>query len=153
MSEDKIAEYENVLGVRFPYDFRAFLGAMNGTDLPTLNIYGYRPEPPHTLVGVYSYPQDVELVKHLIEECHAAYYGRKGECYIENFPVSQERRSLIRNRSFSATCIAAVYYRAVYEVPFTKASVVVGIETVTSPVITRRAWKFLSLDRSGEVTS
>jgi len=42
---------------------------------------------------------------------------------------------------------------ASYEAPFTNASVVVGMETVTSPVITRRAWKFLSLDRSGEVTS
>jgi hypothetical protein len=68
LSEDKIAEYENILGVRFPYDFRAFLRAMNGTDLPTLNIYGYRPEPPHTSVGVYAYRRDVELVKHLIEE-------------------------------------------------------------------------------------
>lgn len=68
LSEDKIAEYENTIGVRFPYDFRAFLRALNGTDLPTLNIYGYCPEPPHTSVGVYSYPRDIELVKHLIEE-------------------------------------------------------------------------------------
>ena len=68
LSDDKIAEYENVLGLQFPYDFRAFLRAMNGTDLPTLNIYGYCPEPPHTSTGVYSYPRDVELVKHLIEE-------------------------------------------------------------------------------------
>jgi hypothetical protein len=67
LSEDKIAEYENILGVQFPYDFRAFLGAMNGTDLPTLNIYGYRAEPPHVSVGVFSYPRDVELVRHLIE--------------------------------------------------------------------------------------
>jgi hypothetical protein len=68
LSENKIAAYENVLGVRFPYDFQAFLRAMNGTDLLTLNIYGYRPEPPNTSVGFYSYPRDVELVKHLIEE-------------------------------------------------------------------------------------
>jgi hypothetical protein len=66
--EDKISDYENLLGVRFPHDFRALLRAMNGTDLPTLNIYGYRPEPPHTSIGVYSYPRDVELVKHLIKE-------------------------------------------------------------------------------------
>jgi hypothetical protein len=68
LSDEKIAEYENVLGVHFPYDFRAFLRAMNGTDLPTLNIYGYRPEPPHTSAGVYSYPRDIELIKELIEE-------------------------------------------------------------------------------------
>jgi len=29
---------------------------------------------------------------------------------------------------------------SIYEAPFTKASVVVGIETVTLPAITRRAW-------------
>jgi hypothetical protein len=40
MSDEKIAEYENVLGARFGHDFRAFVRAMNGTDLPTLNIYG-----------------------------------------------------------------------------------------------------------------
>lgn len=68
LSEDKIAAYENVLGVRFPHDFRAFLRAMNGTDLPTLNIYGYRPEPPHTSVGVYSYPRDIALIQDLMEE-------------------------------------------------------------------------------------
>ncbi len=44
-------------------------------------------------------------------------------------------------------------YSVVYEAPFTKASVVVGIETAMSPVITRRACKFLSLDRSVDVTS
>jgi hypothetical protein len=68
LSENKIAEYENVLGVRFPYDFWVLLRAMNGTDLPTLNMYGYRPEPPNTSVGVYSYPRDLELVKHLMED-------------------------------------------------------------------------------------
>lgn len=34
LPDDKIAEYENVLGVRFPFDFRAFLRVMNGTDIP-----------------------------------------------------------------------------------------------------------------------
>jgi hypothetical protein len=68
LSEEEIAEYEKFIGMRFPYDFRAFLRAMNGTDLPTLNIYGYRPEPPHTAAGVYSYPRDIELVKWLAEE-------------------------------------------------------------------------------------
>lgn len=67
LSEEKIAEYEKLLRMQFPYDFRTFLRAMNGTDLPTLNIYGYRPEPPHTAAGVYSYPRDIELVKWLAE--------------------------------------------------------------------------------------
>ena len=41
---------------------------MNGTDLPTLNIYGYSGEPPRQWVGVYSYPKDLNLVQSLIEE-------------------------------------------------------------------------------------
>jgi hypothetical protein len=68
LSDDTIAEYENALEVRFPYDFRAFLRAMNGTDLPTLNIYGYSGEPPRQSVGVYSYPMDLEIVRGLIED-------------------------------------------------------------------------------------
>jgi hypothetical protein len=68
LSDDNIAEYENALGVRFPHDFRAFLRAMNGTDLPTLNIYGYSGEPPRTSVGVYSYPRDLEVVRQRIED-------------------------------------------------------------------------------------
>ena len=38
LTDEKIAEFEDVLGIQFPHDFRAFLRAMNGTDLPTLLI-------------------------------------------------------------------------------------------------------------------
>jgi len=68
LSDDKIAEYETVLGVRFPHDFRAFLGAMNGTDLPTLNVYASCGEPPRESVGVYSYPKDLRIVQLRIED-------------------------------------------------------------------------------------
>jgi hypothetical protein len=68
LPEERIAEYENVLGVRFPHDFKTFLRAMNGTDLPTLNIYGYCGEPPRQSVGVYSYPRDIEVIKERIED-------------------------------------------------------------------------------------
>jgi hypothetical protein len=63
LSAEQIAEYENALGTKskFPHDFKAFLQAMNGTDLPTLNVYGYCGELPRNSVGVYSYPRDVEV--------------------------------------------------------------------------------------------
>ncbi|HLJ88969.1 MAG TPA: hypothetical protein VKZ53_19270 [Candidatus Angelobacter sp.] len=63
-----IAEYERILAVRFPFDFSAFLGEMNGTDLPTLNVYGSRGMPSTEGVGVYSFPRDIELVKQRIED-------------------------------------------------------------------------------------
>jgi hypothetical protein len=67
LSDEVVAEYENLLGVRFPHDFKLFLKAMNGTDIPTLNIYGSSGYPPCQSVGVYSYPRDIEIIKRGIE--------------------------------------------------------------------------------------
>lgn len=70
LSDEQIAEYARVLALVFPHDFGTFLRAMNGTDMPTLNVYGYCGEPQRQSVGVYSYPRDVELVKELMEDVH-----------------------------------------------------------------------------------
>jgi hypothetical protein len=67
LSEEQIAAYEDVLDTKFPDDFRTFLGAMNGTDMPILNVYGSSGVPPRQSPGVYSYPRDMEVVKQLIE--------------------------------------------------------------------------------------
>lgn len=66
LSEQEILAYEDVLGTKFPLDFRTFLRAMNGTDLPTLNVSGSGGLAPRQPAGVYSYPRDVEVVKQLI---------------------------------------------------------------------------------------
>jgi hypothetical protein len=67
LSNQQIAAYQHSLDVRFPNDFHAFLQAMNGTNLPTLNIYGFSGYPPRQSVGVYSYPKDLEVVQSLIQ--------------------------------------------------------------------------------------
>jgi hypothetical protein len=67
LPEEQISAYEDVLCTKFPHDFRTFLGAMNGTDLPTLNVYGSSGIQPRQSLGVYSYPRDVEVVRQLIE--------------------------------------------------------------------------------------
>lgn len=67
LSDERIADFERALTARFPHDFRSFLREMNGTDLPTLNVYGSCGEPHRHSVGVYSYPRDIELVKERIE--------------------------------------------------------------------------------------
>ncbi len=67
LSDEMVSEYERVLGVQFPDDFKALLHEMNGTDLATVNIYGSSVEPRRESVGVYSYPRDIEHVKKLIE--------------------------------------------------------------------------------------
>jgi SMI1/KNR4 family protein SUKH-1 len=72
LPEERIADYEADLGVRFPRDFRTFLRAMNGTDLPTVNVYGRCGEPHRKSVGVYSYPRDIELVRERIEHIRSS---------------------------------------------------------------------------------
>jgi len=63
LRDDEIAEYERAVQARFPNDLKRFLRAMNGTDLPTLNVYGSSGEPPRTSQGVYSFPRDVEEIR------------------------------------------------------------------------------------------
>jgi hypothetical protein len=72
LSDEMVTEYERVLRVRFPHDFRSLLRGMNGTDLATLNVYGSCGEPPRESVGVYSYPRDIERAKTRIEDIRAS---------------------------------------------------------------------------------
>jgi hypothetical protein len=67
LSDKKIVEYEDIFKIRFPNDLKAFLRHVNGTDLPTLNVYGQCGEPYRQSVGVYSYPRDIEIVRQRIE--------------------------------------------------------------------------------------
>lgn len=64
---DEIDAYERALGVRFPASFRCMLSVMNGTDLPTLNLYGTSEHPAREGVGVYAYPRDLALVREWME--------------------------------------------------------------------------------------
>ena len=68
MSLKKLAERLHLNpATEFPRDFRSFLCAMNGTDLPTLNVYAHCGEPRQG-VGVYSYPRDLEVIRRLIDD-------------------------------------------------------------------------------------
>lgn len=65
LTEGEIKTYQAVLGVQLPNDFKHMLRLMNGTDLPTVNIYSSSGEPQRTSVGVYSYPRDLSIVQGL----------------------------------------------------------------------------------------
>ena len=67
LPEAAIQEYQNLVGLRFPYDLFAFLRKMNGTDLPTVNLYGLS-RPAVQSVGVYSYPRDIKIVRQRMED-------------------------------------------------------------------------------------
>lgn len=65
LTEGEIETYQAVLGVQFPNDFNHMLRLMNGTDLPTVNIYSSSGKPQRISVGVYSYPRDLSIVQEL----------------------------------------------------------------------------------------
>jgi hypothetical protein len=66
LRREEIDAYESALGVIFPAGFRRMLTLMNGTDLPTINLYGSSGIAPAEWVGVYAYPRDLELVRTLM---------------------------------------------------------------------------------------
>ena len=68
LSDSDINEYENELNCQFSNELRTVLRHINGTDKPTLNIYGNCGEPYCTGVGVYSYPRDIGRIKERIED-------------------------------------------------------------------------------------
>ncbi|MFO0954002.1 MAG: hypothetical protein U0835_23180 [Isosphaeraceae bacterium] len=68
LSEKQISRYERDLGISFPIDLRLFFAHLNGTDLETLNVYGNSGEPYLKGVGVYSYPNDLDVVKERIAD-------------------------------------------------------------------------------------
>jgi hypothetical protein len=67
LPENEIDEYELILRLRFPRDLKDFLRVMNGTDLPTVNVFGNSGEPLRQSVGVYSYPKDLAIVRQRID--------------------------------------------------------------------------------------
>jgi hypothetical protein len=68
LSEHELAEYQDVLGAQFPHHLKAFFAMMNGTDLPTVNVYGSSGQPVQTSVGVYSYPRDLDIIRQRIAD-------------------------------------------------------------------------------------
>lgn len=67
LSEAQILAYEHALKLRFPDDFRRMLSIINGTDRPTLNMYGNSGEPYREGIGAYAYPRDLAAVQSSID--------------------------------------------------------------------------------------
>ena len=65
---------------------------MNGTDLPTINIYGSTGDPAQTSVGVYSSPRDPEHVKRRIAAVEDLRIDVKAELASNGFDLKQHAR-------------------------------------------------------------
>jgi hypothetical protein len=70
LSDEEVADYEKEMGFSFPEIYKIYLRHMNGTDKPTINIYGECGEPYRYASGYYSYPEDLDAVKGTIKWIH-----------------------------------------------------------------------------------
>ena len=59
LSPDEINQFEDAVAAQFPSDFRTMLQYMNGTDLPSLNVYGDSGEPHKTAFTLDAFPRDL----------------------------------------------------------------------------------------------
>jgi hypothetical protein len=67
LSDEEIAKYEKEMGLSFPEIYKLYLRHMNGTDKPTINVYGECGEPYRYASGYYSYPRDLDDMKDTIK--------------------------------------------------------------------------------------
>jgi hypothetical protein len=70
LSDEEVVEYEKAMGFSFPEIYKLFLRHMNGTDNPTINVYGECGEPYRYASGYYSYPRDLNTVRETIKWIH-----------------------------------------------------------------------------------
>lgn len=99
LNDQKIKEYENHLKIEFPEELKMLLHVINGTNLPTINVYGNSGEQYKYSVGVYSYPRDIKEILDRIERVikHSEYWDFD---IIENdylLPFYSHRYIQIRN--------------------------------------------------------
>jgi hypothetical protein len=66
LSDAQIEQYQSEIGFHFPAGVRAYLRHMNGTDLPTVNVYGSSGTPHAFGPGFYSYPDDLTRIKDIL---------------------------------------------------------------------------------------
>ena len=94
LSARELTEYQQTVGFQFPNDCQTFLTQMNGTDLPTINVYGSCGEPSRTSVGVYSFPRDVELIMQRIEDMNQNRAGITADLAEQGFDLPRDANLL-----------------------------------------------------------
>jgi hypothetical protein len=67
LDEKQLRDFENAVGFSFPLPLRNFYRTMNGVTKPGINLYGSSGEPPAFHPVFYSYPEDMQVMRELIE--------------------------------------------------------------------------------------
>jgi hypothetical protein len=68
LTEQELLNFQQEVGFEFPAELRTFYRAMNGTDLPGVNIYGEEGLPYDYAPIYFSYPAHLPQIKQAIDE-------------------------------------------------------------------------------------
>ena len=90
LADSEIDRFQKELGMEFPREFRLLLRNLNGTDLPTLNVYGNCGEPESERPGVYSFPKDLAIVKGYLERLDSDWSDVVKVLRSEGFELTRE---------------------------------------------------------------
>lgn len=111
LTDSKILEYQKALNLEFPEILIDYLSIMNGTDKPTINIYGKSKNNPKYSTQFYSYPRDIELVKKMIHDVYNS-FDVNNKLLLQNdisriFPIFSHRFMMIDSPHHE---ILSIYY-------------------------------------------
>ncbi|CAN5304051.1 hypothetical protein BH09BAC5_BH09BAC5_23350 [soil metagenome] len=67
LTENELNQFEIEMGFIFPLPLRNFYLTMNGIDKKAINVYGDSDEPSEFQVVLYSFPEDLALIKEKID--------------------------------------------------------------------------------------
>lgn len=87
ISKAEIAQFEQVIGLKFPEIYRDYLAVMNGTDKPAKNIFAGRKDlEPTYAPSFYSYPRDLEVIKNRISWIYEEFGVNEESVRTKNIP-------------------------------------------------------------------
>ena len=99
LSENKIIEFENIMGFEFPEILKDYYTVMNGVDNKQINLFGNSGHEYSYSQIIYSFPDDIPAIKDLIKWIYEANGIDEKEAEHKNiskiFPILYHRFMLI----------------------------------------------------------
>ncbi|MDR0434573.1 MAG: hypothetical protein LBH21_05850 [Gracilibacteraceae bacterium] len=99
LSENQLAEFQGIMGYEFPEILRDYYTVMNGVDMDQINVYGNSGLPCAYSKILYSFPDEVNIIKDLIQWIYAENaineYEMKDRNISRIFPIYRHKFMLI----------------------------------------------------------
>ena len=105
LSEEQIIEFQNIMGFEFPEILKDYYTVMNGIDKNQINVFGNSGEPYSYSKNIYGFPDDIKIIKDLIQWIYKEKEINEKEMADKNisriFPIYYHRFILIDHKEHS----------------------------------------------------